>query len=459
MFLLAILLLQATYCIEFDRSIYTTQSANIQHDSYMVFSNYTSKTLKLQWRQTYAEYGYCVIVEPYPSMVFANGNIYCIANASDDGQLYNLDEVIVAINVSNEGNTIWTKHSLQPQRLNADSLMGITYIPSKNYLALSEETLGIITLLDANTGNLVSNISFPGIPNRNCPNREMPGGNCIDSFIMGTNNGIIGWYDGEFGHINSSVISFNLVDSSKDNNNIMNDPKGFESIASVCGDVLISTNQYDVVNGYEIDENLNIIKRLWSYNVNPKYDESYIFPPVCIMFNDGSNSSQLLFSPDVDDENNEIVFILMDVKSGNVLDRDIKWGYDSVDGIVIPPAIYTGDQSEVPLLVYNDGENTICYKVNSGGYKTWSVLWKYNGPKSSFLIVNEVLYQSDITTIQALDMLTGKEMNKVSFDEKDDITDSILMAGQDMDNNVWIVALCYLQPIDYVTRTVVYAFN
>ncbi len=101
----------------FDRSIYTNIRGNIQHDSYMIFPNYSFTPLKLQWQSDYATDKFCFHTAPNPTMVFANGIIYCITNAEMNGGLNNYNQHIVAINVTDNGNVIWKQETYGSEKM------------------------------------------------------------------------------------------------------------------------------------------------------------------------------------------------------------------------------------------------------------------------------------------------------------------------------------------------------
>eukprot|EP01084_Bolivina_argentea_P125283 221990_1 len=393
-------------------------------------------------------------------MIFANGNIYCIANATKDQ--FDPKEMIVAINVTDNGNISWTTYTYQTERLDRSSLFGLTYIKSQNLIASSDQTLGIITLLDANTGTYASNLTFPGFPNSNCSNYTsfLPT-SCIGSYILGVNNGIVAWYT-NLDSVNpdySTLISFNLDDPEKDVNNIFNDPNAktqISSVMTICDNVLISMDynldqSFEQIHAYQIDENLNIIEPLWSRQI--LIPQEHTIPvhtgAVCIVFPDIDNSSQsqIIFNA-YNTGTGSVIFYLMQVETGQILNANITFPYtpNSLYSWTTP-AIYTGHRSDMPLLIFSDDElYTVCYNVNINGFESWEKLWT-NGNQINMvkdnLIVNETLFQATLTGIQSFDLLTGQTLNHVYFgtDPGDNISGVILMAGRGHENNIWIIAV------------------
>eukprot|EP01083_Nonionella_stella_P082909 229016_1 len=433
--------------IQFDRDIYTNDLGNIQHDGHMVFSNNTFTKLSLQWKQTYETIGYCNDGSPYPTMLFIHGMIYCLTNASTS-PIGALNESIIAIDVTNQGKILWQTYIHTP-RNNYASLIGLAYIKDPNYIAVSDDTTGMITLLDAsNKGKIVQQITFEGITDRYCSSDD--GSPCIFSYVLGVNQGLIAWYRGLRGtRLNAAVTSYNLVHPTNNKHNYSSDPNVYDSILTICNDVLISTDLISFAHGYALDEDLNIMERLWNYTV-VNSEAVYDIAPVCIRFND--SSAQIIFGKSFNDETEIATNVLIDVQNGEVIDEEIKWKYDGV----MSPVVYAS--SDV-FLFRNNGRETVCYEVNVNGYDAWNVKWKYVNDEgetvTSLLIANDVLFQSTLTGIDVLDVWSGDLKYKLVFDRSEEILFSRLLAGQDANGSVWLVANCFI----YGGSTVVYAFS
>ena len=110
--------------------------------------------------------------------------------------------------------------------------------------------------------------------------------------------------------------------------------------------------------------------------------------------------------------------------------------------------------------VFNDGSETIAYKVNDDGYRSWETLWKYKGggEVTDLLIINDLLLQGTKIGIEILNIQTGKLKYSLEF-HNNDIQYTRLLAGKDKYNRIWIIANCDLSDVDYNARTTVFAFN
>eukprot|EP01084_Bolivina_argentea_P252738 424311_1 len=336
----------------FDRSTFSNFRGTQSHDSFMSFKDKSFNfPLSTKWKQDNIP---CAFNNPLYNFVVANGSFYCLSN--DINSLNrNTNSSIISYNIK-DGSFQWQSYVYNwSNKQTNTSWDGIVY--NNQYVSILDDNYGQLYSLNASTGMIKQNVSIKD----NCPDNLPISVYCVQSGMVSNinNNNVYIYYTSSYDNGFGTVLSMNTNTGQTNVTQVPAQKSDTAQDPTICNDgkVLITTNIFNSVNAYSINNNMT---EMWTYMIPSQQGEAFSNPVICI--NTGNGQFQVLFNDEFG--NGFEKWTLLDGNSGNVM-HQILWNV-TVTGL----PTYNSNNN---ILVRADQHYIYAYKVENKG--NWTEIW------------------------------------------------------------------------------------